>query len=729
MNPTTAYQRWTLAACVFLAVLLTAVSSSAIFTQMTWLAPLAVVVAVIVLAGALFRSLPRWGGSGFAVLVQFIIGAWAVLIVTVPNALVLGFLPTPGAFADLFALMGQGIQDIYSTTAPTPPTGGLSALLAVGFALLTMLIDGLVSDLRVPKVAGVLLLAAYLIPVVLAPRNLQWWHFVAIGAAFLLLLLTPYTDRTPSRGPLTAATAGILALVLGVGLPLALPPIEASNRRPLGPPKDLTVVNPFLDLKSDLKDRSSQPVLSYASNDPLAPPIRLTSVSDFDGRTWKPKTFKLDTSARANSELPAPPGLTGAVQTAQRTANFSVGGLNQQYLPFPYAPQSTEGLSDQWIYDAETLTIVGNGTTAQKMQYQVGYTSVEPTAAQLNDSPPVDKNQFNEELSLPSASPKIISETAKKATRGADTEWEKAAKLQSYLRSKQFSYSLNAPKEASDSAIADFLRDKRGYCVQFSGAMAAMARTQGIPARIGVGFTAGTDKGKGRYDVSMDQAHAWPELYFEGAGWVRFEPTPGGPASAPPAWTKEGEEKKSEPTESATPSAEPSESAATPTPEDTSEAPAAPDDDANAASGPGFPWWIPVVALLVIAALLLPLLVRTLQRSRRLREPLSAERVWQEVRAADRDFGATPQRSETVHSTAGRLADMLPADHGQTLRRIGAAVEAGRYGQDGAARPTLPAAAEVREALRELRRALAHRAGRPRALGARLWPRSLFNRR
>src|SRR5699024_8203382 len=72
--------------------------------------------------------------------------------------------------------------------------------------------------------------------------------------------------------------------------------------------------------------------------------------------------------------------------------------------------------------------------------------------------------------------------------------------------------------------------------------MAAMARSLGIPARIGVGFTAGTPTGDGEYEVRMNQAHAWPELYFEGAGWVRFEPTPGGPAGDPPPWTTEGSE-------------------------------------------------------------------------------------------------------------------------------------------------------------------------------------------
>src|SRR5699024_1469363 len=129
---------------------------------------------------------------------------------------------------------------------------------------------------------------------------------------------------------------------------------------------------------------------------------------------------------------------------------------------------------------------------------------------------------------------------------------------QAYFRGDDFEYSLDAPEKASGDAISDFLSDKKGYCVQFSSAMTIMARTMGIPARIGVGF-AGGEEDDGGYDVSMQDSHAWPELYFEGAGWVRFEPTPGGPAGDLPEWTLasgEQEDDSSEESESASPSEE-----------------------------------------------------------------------------------------------------------------------------------------------------------------------------
>src|SRR5262249_15182489 len=69
---------------------------------------------------------------------------------------------------------------------------------------------------------------------------------------------------------------------------------------------------------------------------------------------------------------------------------------------------------------------------------------------------------------------------------------------------------------------------KTGYCEQFASSMALLARLLGIPARVGMGYTAGTQRSDGSWVVSTKDAHAWPELYFSGVGWLRFEPTPAG---------------------------------------------------------------------------------------------------------------------------------------------------------------------------------------------------------
>ena len=59
--------------------------------------------------------------------------------------------------------------------------------------------------------------------------------------------------------------------------------------------------------------------------------------------------------------------------------------------------------------------------------------------------------------------------------------------------------------------------------------MAVLARLIGIPSRIAYGFTSGSSLGDNEWQVTTHDAHAWPELYFSGSGWLRFEPTPSGP--------------------------------------------------------------------------------------------------------------------------------------------------------------------------------------------------------
>jgi transglutaminase-like putative cysteine protease len=74
--------------------------------------------------------------------------------------------------------------------------------------------------------------------------------------------------------------------------------------------------------------------------------------------------------------------------------------------------------------------------------------------------------------------------------------------------------------------MKDFLAERRGYCEQFAGTYAAVARMLGLPSRVAVGFTPGEQRDDGRYYVQGKYAHAWPEIYFDGVGWVPFEPTP-----------------------------------------------------------------------------------------------------------------------------------------------------------------------------------------------------------
>jgi hypothetical protein len=113
-------------------------------------------------------------------------------------------------------------------------------------------------------------------------------------------------------------------------------------------------------------------------------------------------------------------------------------------------------------------------------------------------------------------------------TATATTRYEAALDIQNYLTSSRFTYDTNIPVDRSSNALANFLlHSRRGFCQQFATAMAVMARLSGIPSRVAVGFTPGTHlPGSTTWTVTTHDAHAWPELWFEGYGWLPFEPTP-----------------------------------------------------------------------------------------------------------------------------------------------------------------------------------------------------------
>src|SRR5918994_7343959 len=105
----------------------------------------------------------------------------------------------------------------------------------------------------------------------------------------------------------------------------------------------------------------------------------------------------------------------------------------------------------------------------------------------------------------------------------SDSPFEALVAIQNRLRGPEFRYSLDVEDSASDDYLLDFLnRSRTGYCQQFSAAFAALARSLGYPTRVSVGFLLGeTDiSTPDRFVVRGKDAHSWPEVYFQGYGWV-----------------------------------------------------------------------------------------------------------------------------------------------------------------------------------------------------------------
>ena len=115
---------------------------------------------------------------------------------------------------------------------------------------------------------------------------------------------------------------------------------------------------------------------------------------------------------------------------------------------------------------------------------------------------------------------------ARRLADGAANPYDFARRINDYLNSGRYVYSEDPPKRAVP-LDAFLFRDYRGYCQQFSGAMALLLRMGGVPARVAAGFSPGSlDPQRGQYIVRDVDAHSWVEAYFPRYGWITFDPTP-----------------------------------------------------------------------------------------------------------------------------------------------------------------------------------------------------------
>jgi transglutaminase-like putative cysteine protease len=131
-------------------------------------------------------------------------------------------------------------------------------------------------------------------------------------------------------------------------------------------------------------------------------------------------------------------------------------------------------------------------------------------------------------------------EKATEVAGNATNPYTAAVALEAWFRSAGgFVYDEHPPPAREAAPLVQFVtRTKRGYCQHFAGAMALMLRYLGIPARVAAGFTSGVyDKEREQWSVYDRDAHTWVEVWFDGFGWLPFDPTPGrgtlgGPYSA-----------------------------------------------------------------------------------------------------------------------------------------------------------------------------------------------------
>lgn len=549
--------RPTLAAAA--AVTLTAFALSPTLADGPWFMATLLVIGTVAVVGGAGRglSLPGWA----VVALQGLALLMLLTVLFAADVARFGLLPGTEAWRMFIDLANEGGVVVEQEVAPVTVTDGVRFLVVAGVALIAWAVDAVAVTGRRAALAGIPLLALYLVPATVLPDGVPWPLFVAAGVGWLLLLLEdgrlelsrwgrPIEGGTGGRVHSVGGTGrrlGAAALTVAVIVPVILPSLDdgrfgggagdGSGGSGAGDASDsqqrVLTVNPITDLQRNLTQAEDTVVLYYTTTAPTPEYLRIATLDRFDGESWNLEEMQAGSDQQAARGLPTPPGLTEEITRSVVDYDIAVGPLDTPRLPLPY-PASVVDIEGDWRWDADSFDVFSaeeNGS-ALDQSYTASVLALSPTVEQLRAAAPPD-GLLNPMTDLPEEVEQRLTPLAATVTGDATTDYDRALALQNWFRT-EFDYSLDTVEGNSATALDSFLRDRSGYCEQFAATMALMARTLDIPSRVQVGFTPGevtqdAELADGDiWVVSAHDAHAWPELWFAGVGWVRFEPTPGG---------------------------------------------------------------------------------------------------------------------------------------------------------------------------------------------------------
>jgi len=545
-----------------IATLIAAWPVSTLLAEPTWVRGTVVLLAVITVSGIGARSLALRAWQ--VLTVQLVSAVLAASAVYAQGHLWYG-LPTFESLALGDRLITEAFATVQAYSAPAPTTPGLAFVVGCSLAGIALAVDYLGVTRRSPSLAGLPLLIAFLAGAANSGSSLPIIFFVAAAAMWLVLVArqgsailrrwatTVAVPRTPVRNSLDsqgvygyasiARTLGIAALVAAAALPVVLPHLPphfltsglGRNVLASGNGSGTVGFSLSLDLAADLNSQSTAAVLEYTTSDTSPPPLRVavSSFYDSDQGVWRPQRARPPVLS-TNPAVPEPTGLSTDVPKKRFATVFELNMLDEPDLatPYPLIAADLEGI--EWGLDARTHDI---RVARRPSSYAVSYWRLEPTATMLQRgaAPPTSyEGPLDDVVTLDQRSARTITSLSERLTTGKVSAYDKAMAIQQYLRATGgFTYSLILAPPVTDQSgedagldpLTNFLVTKQGYCVQFATAMVMMSRAAGIPARMAIGFLPGTAD-KGLWSVTASDAHTWPELYLDGIGWTRFEPTP-----------------------------------------------------------------------------------------------------------------------------------------------------------------------------------------------------------
>ncbi|HWM21679.1 MAG TPA: transglutaminaseTgpA domain-containing protein [Ilumatobacteraceae bacterium] len=490
--------------------------------------------------------------------------AASVIAFVVVGAVVVGVLPTPGAFVDFFEGLTKSWADLLSAVTPTDLTPSLRVApfalawfgTLVGGSLLRWVrqpglpILGPLSVLAVTVLltdedrAVSLLVGAAIAVGALAVGLLQQWIARTAGASHDDGRSVVGAATSSRRGRLVAA-GGVLALVavaaplVGPQLPLAESRERFDLRDRVVPPWDpLALPSPLVQVKAALAaDREEDVVFEVRSDTPVTR-WSLAVMGSYDGVVW---TVADSSGSRGEaaaefrpvgSRLPAP--AVQPVSDPTLTASVDIVDLAGPWLPVPGVVRELRfddlaGATAPLVREnIETGTLAIADGVAPGTTYTV--TALVPPERSDDEltTYPIEETGSDFDLEV---LPPQINNLAADITEGIDFGWGQVAAVRDRFTATGFyDKSTNTPPGHSYFRLAQFLADPDetiGFEEQYAAGAAVVTRIAGLPTRVVAGFEIPADRyTNGVAEVRSGDASAWIEVRVEGVGWVPVSVTP-----------------------------------------------------------------------------------------------------------------------------------------------------------------------------------------------------------
>lgn len=323
-------------------------------------------------------------------------------------------------------------------------------------------------------------------------------------------------------------------------------PLEGSS--PRGGGSGMAGAMPNAHLLGAVPELLESPVFYVKTND--QPPAILDqgeSAGTGPRRYWRAATYDLytskgwETSPLEGRSLPpgsrlSPTGdrvvTDNQVDTDYLVQSFVLMATETNLLYAANTPLQIDQATETWWRTGDDLAWL----TSDARQYTVVSHTPQPTMTDLRTARARLPGALSERyLALPEALPQRVRDLTDQIIAGANTDWERAYRLESFLRT--YPYTLDVPEPPKNRDVVDYFlfELQEGYCDYYATAMAVMARAAGLPARLASGYAQGTYSPDDRqWIVTGKDAHSWVEIFFEGIGWVEFEPTAGQPSLVRP---------------------------------------------------------------------------------------------------------------------------------------------------------------------------------------------------